>query len=158
MKNIFPFTIYIFIMAILFTSCSKDKASASNNPQFISASSWYYSNAQIDQNNDGVGDVAVPPSIVLPCYTDNFLTFNVNGTGVLDEGATKCNASDPQTVSFSWNFTNSEKNINFSTAIFPGATGEFKIIKLDNTSLVLSKQVMMTGFSSLVTVIITFIH
>ena len=158
MKKISCFIICSLAMAVLFYSCKKEKSTGSDKPQLITASTWVFSTAQIDQNNDGVGDVAVPPSVLTPCYTDNTLTFSANGSGVLDEGAAKCNSTDPQTVSFTWSFTNAEQGINFSTAIFPGATGDFKIVKLDASTLILSKLVTLTGFPSQVTVIITFIH
>lgn len=158
MKKNFQLTIYSFLFAFVFFSCKKDKPVVSNKPQLLTASPWLFSSALVDQNNDGVGDVTLPPSFLTPCYTDNFLTFTATGSGILDEGSIKCNASDPQTVPFTWSFTDSEKNINFSTAIFPGASGDFKIVKLDNLSLVLSKLVTVPGFTSQVTVIITFIH
>jgi len=146
------------ILLLSFFSCQKDNNPAPNKAQLITSSTWNFSTASIDQNNDGVGDISVPPSVLLPCYTDNTLTFTANGSGVLNEGAVKCTASDPQTVTFTWNFSNSEQNINFSTAIFPGASGDFKIIKLDASQLVLSKLVTLSGFPSPVTVIITFTH
>jgi hypothetical protein len=158
MKIFFRLIISILVLVVFGYSCKKDKSTVSNNPQLITSSPWLFSSAQVDQNNDGVGDVTLPPSFLTPCYTDNFLTFSINGSGILDEGLTKCNASDPQTVPFTWNFTNTEKNINFSTAIFPGASGDFKIIKLDASVLILSKLTTVPGYPSQVTVIITFIH
>lgn len=158
MKKISRLPVYFLAMMILFYSCKKEKSTGSGNSQLITASTWVFSSAQIDQNNDGVGDVAVPPSVLTPCYTDNTLTFSANGSGVLDEGAAKCNPGDPQTVAFTWSFTNAEQSVNFSTSIFPGATGEFKILKLDASTLILSKMVTITGFPSQVTVIINFIH
>ena len=158
MKKTLPAIAILFITAFAFFSCSKDKASGSTKTASITSSTWVFSSASIDQNNDGVGDVGVPPSVLLPCYTDNTLTFSVNGTGSFDEGGSKCNAADPQTSAFTWSFTNGEQNINFSATLFPGASGDFKIIKLDASTLILSKLVTISGLPAPVTVIITFIH
>jgi hypothetical protein len=157
-RKIILFTICSIFFQAFFISCKKDKTSAApTKAQLITAKSWYFSAASIDQNNDGVGDTSIPPSVLLACYTDNFLTFSANGTGVSDEGALKCNTSNPQTTNFTWSFTNAEQNVNFTATIFPGATGDFKIITLNDTQLILSKLTTLPGFSSPSTVIITFI-
>jgi len=158
MKKTFPGIPIVFSLFLVLFSCSKSKVSGPTKTASITASAWVFSSASIDQNNDGVGDANLPPSILLPCYTDNTLKFTVNGTGTFDEGGTKCNAADPQTSAFTWGFTNGEQNINFSATLFPGASGDFKIIQLDANTLILSKSVTLPGATTPVTVIITFIH
>ncbi len=159
MRNIhFRLVSIAIIFGFSIIACKKDKNNGPNNKALVTSAPWYFSSAMIDQNNDGTGDLSVPPSLLLPCYTDNFLVFKADGTGTLDEGATTCNAGDPQTSPFTWSFTSGEQNINFSATIFPGATGDFKIITLDANQLILSRQVTIPGSPDPVTVIISFIH
>lgn len=42
------------------------------------------------------------------CVKDDFYTFKTDGNMILDEGATKCDATDPQTTTSTWAFNNSE--------------------------------------------------
>ena len=71
------------------------------------------------------------------CYKDNIMIFLANGNGTLDEGASKCNTSDPQTVNFTWNFTNNGTTLNVTAGIFAGQSGAFKVISLNETQMIL---------------------
>lgn len=51
-----------------------------------------------------------------PCRKDDLLKFNSDNTGVADEGATKCNTTDPQSVPFSWTFAESETKLTFQNS------------------------------------------
>lgn len=155
----FQLSSLVFMMLVVsFVSCKKDSEKQPTKTELVTASPWLFSSASIDQNNDGVGDVAVPPSVLLPCYTDNTLTFKADGTGTFDEGATKCNTTDPQSSPFTWSFTSAEQNITFTASIFPGASGEFKIITLNNTQLIMSRQITLPGTTTAVVVVVTFVH
>ncbi len=65
------------------------------------------------------------------CNKDNFIKFNTNFSFVTDEGATKCDPTDPQTETDIWSFGPSE-----STIIMDGDSQ--KIENLDATQLKLS--------------------
>lgn len=154
--------LFILMNMVLFTSCEKSNDDDNNQEktktELISASVWKYDNAQIDVDNNGTGDMNVPAGVIEPCQTDNTLTFAANGSGTMDEGATKCDAGDPQTSPFSWNFTSNETVINFTAAIFAGVGGEFKIISLTETDLKLSKVITVPGSPAPLTVIVSFKH
>ncbi len=154
--------LFILMNVVLFTSCEKSNGDDDNNEktktELISASVWKYDNAKIDLDNNGTGDMAVPDGVIELCQTDNTLTFSANGSGTMDEGATKCNAGDPQTSAFTWTFTSSETVINFTGAIFAGVGGDFKIIALTETDLKLSKVITVPGSPAPLTVIASFKH
>jgi hypothetical protein len=40
------------------------------------------------------------------CKKDNYYVFNKDGSGEMNEGFTKCNVVDPQSVSFKWAIQN----------------------------------------------------
>lgn len=153
---------YIFMLLAsmyLLHGCTKESSeNEQEHTENISASAWYFNNAMIDADNNGTGDINVPPGTIAPCQTDNVLTFATNGTGMVDEGPTKCNAGDPQTTAFNWNFLNNETVLNISTSILAGIGGEFKIIALTKTEMKLSKSITIPSSPSPVTVIVSFVH
>jgi hypothetical protein len=95
-------------------------------------------------------------SLINACIKDNIITFSSNGSGTTDEGPTKCNAGDPQTQNFTWNFTTNETVLNVNAAIFAGQSGNFTILALTETSLALEGTISTS--SGNVTGQIYFIH
>jgi hypothetical protein len=68
------------------------------------------------------------------CEKDDLLQFKSNKTASFDEGVTKCNASDPQTLTIiSWALNENSKVLTLTSA----KTIEFKIQKLDASNLVM---------------------
>lgn len=141
----------IFRMALLagstlfIGSCSKDDDSGPSKTSLITSAAWKYENAGLDVNKDGFIDTAVPAGFLVDCDKDNTITFKSDGTGTLDEGATKCDPGNPQTSAFTWSFKNNETMLNFPTAIFTGISGDISILKLTSTELDLSKEVNIGG-------------
>lgn len=142
-------------------SCQKDGSSsntAKTKTELITSSSWKYNDAKIDTDNNGTGDVSLPAGFIEPCQTDNKITFTSNGAGTVDEGPTKCDAADPQSIPFTWSFTNNETTINFSSALFAGIGGDFKIISLTETDLIISQQVTIPPSPIAISIVATFKH
>jgi hypothetical protein len=102
----------LLILSAVITGCSKDD----NNPpstksvaEKLTIKTWIFEDAGLDGDKNGTIDVQDP--YLQACRKDNLVTFNSNGTGVNDEGATVCNAGDPQTVPFVWTLSNGDKNL-----------------------------------------------
>jgi hypothetical protein len=73
------------------------------------------------------------------CEKDNIVKVQSNGTYTIDEGATKCNAADPQIAETgNWTFSNNETKLTFM-----GET--FDIISLSATTLTLKQDVPAGG-------------
>jgi hypothetical protein len=145
------------MLLLTFSACQKSGDDAPPNnadkTQLITASAWKYSDAGLDNDNNGTKDMAIPGALLpASCDTDNTLLFKSDNTGIMSEGASKCTTTDPDTVNFTWNFTNNGNSMNVSTAFFPGLDGEAKIIELTSSKLTISKTV--SGF----TVIVFFVH
>jgi hypothetical protein len=136
-------------IAIGVASCGKDDDD--DNPpgmtrtELIAASVWKYDTAGIDADRNGTMDTSLPPGIIQSCDTDNTLTFRANGTGTLDEGATKCDDTVPQTSEFTWSFSNNENVVTFSDSLFTGIDGNVNIISLTENDLTLSKEVTISA-------------
>jgi hypothetical protein len=116
----------------------------------ISQGTWKFSNAKIGSIDVSAG--------VSACQKDNIATFNINGTGSIDEGPTKCAAGDPQTSNYTWAFQTSETQLFISTPLFTGGSSLFTLVSLTATQLVVSQNMTVPGFPTPQTVTVTFIH
>ena len=155
----------LLLTALSFSACSKDdnddNNTSGNANALITASTWKYSDAGLDVNSDGVKDANLPPGFTLAaCETDNTITFKSDNTGMIDEGPTKCNASNPQSVPFNWTLKNNNTEISFSTALFAGLNGDLKIVELNANKFTFSKVVSTTvnGFPVSGNVIVFLTH
>lgn len=134
MKYILPLFAIWLLMA-----CKKDENNGPTNTQMLSSSPWKYESGGVDQDKNGTIEISFAAvGILQPCILDNTATFNSNGTGVTDEGATKCSVVAPQTAPFTWSFTNSETAINITGSVL-GLGGTFKIASLTSTKFSLTK-------------------
>jgi len=106
----------VIAFSTFMAACHKDTSSSSNSNSvtLITQAPWKYDTAGIDLNKDGIIDVG--DTTITACFKDNTYTFNKDSTGVMNEGATKCNVSDPQTVNFTWSITGSNPQVLKSNA------------------------------------------
>jgi hypothetical protein len=118
-----------FFSTFILGSCNKNDTPDPTYTDHILRAAWKF-----DKAMSGGTDVS---AFLNACYKDNTTTFVASGSGTLDEGATKCNSSDPQSVNFTWNFTNDGHTLNVSAGIVAGQSGAFTVIKLDETQMIL---------------------
>ena len=79
------------------------------------------------------------------CQTDNIYTFNTDGSVNVNEGATKCNAADPDIAATgTWQLQNS----NTKLSITYNTTGNriFTLESLSATDLIISDTMTVSGF------------
>ena len=121
-------TVSTFLVIVLFTACMKEKESVdlvAEKTSFLTAGVWHFTGYT---RNDGIGSVVLTYSSLPACRQDDQRNFNNNGTGEVNEGATKCNSSDPQSSAVQWNFVNGAP-----TLININGT-EYTIHRLDNNT------------------------
>ncbi len=152
-KTLFMKYLIPAILAITIVSCDKDKDKEPTKTEHISSQEWKYHDAGVDNNGDGSIDLSLSGVVLQTCVTDNEASFNANGTGVADEGATKCDAGDPQTTNFSWSFTNNESKINISQNGLFGISGQFDILALDASQFSLKKDTTIVPFGAVALVV-----
>ncbi len=148
-------------LTLLFASCKKDdstkdagaRGSLTNGQWKVTASSAVIEYpAPIGTQNQDVY------SILPECQKDNLFRFNSDGNIISNEGATKCNASDPQeTTNGKWTLSSDEKKMSLSGS-FNGAsmTIDADVITLNQSSLVLKYVTTFGGFNSTTTT--TYTH
>lgn len=142
-------SLFISLLTVLFflPACQKDDnlPVVKTKTQLLTQSTWKFSSATAG-GADASGFLQV-------CQKDNVYTFVAAGTGTINEGASKCNTSDPQTNPFTWSFTGSETMLNISTILFSGGSNDFTLVSLSEIQLVLSQNYPPYG-----TIVVTFIH
>ncbi len=139
------------IFSFVFFSCKKDDSSSpgttTSNTTILAQQSWKFNNAGLDPNKDGTIDTDVS-GFVSACLKDNTVSFAANGSGTSDEGLTKCNSADPQSIPFTWSFASNETLININGNAVAGKGGQYKIVSLTNTNFSLSKDTVYLGTST----------
>ena len=152
------YTPLLLAVICIFPACKKDDSSSGSKTELIASAAWKYDKAMADMNKDGTFETPIPSGYLESCEIDNLITFKKDGTGIIDEGPTKCDAGDPQTTAFTWTFTNNETTINFPSAVFTGLTGDVKLVTLTSAKLQLQKNDVDVGFSSTVNILVDLKH
>lgn len=140
--------IVAFLVAGLAIIISCNKGDDDDNPvtavDLITNGTWNIDTIGFDSDKNGTIDSPIPGGFE-ECELDNTLTFNKDSaTGVFDEGALKCDSSDPQTTDFGWQLKNADSVINF-TGNLPGELkGDVNILTISNTQFTMSKRVVLT--------------
>src|SRR5829696_2995569 len=137
--------------AFIFSACKKDDKSKTKTELLVNGT-WhltaYTVDPPIDWDGDGTDESDVY-AILEPCVKDDHTTFFADGTGELDEGASKCNQGDPQTTPITWDLDQSETLLTVEGV-------QYMIDVLTETQLVLKEIEVISAVS--VTHAITFSH
>lgn len=143
----------LFIIGGLFfslNSCDKeDIPPVKPKAELLTQSSWKFKAATANGS-----DVSNQNPPFAPCRKDNIITFGINGSGTVSEGATSC--SPAENANFTWNFTSNESMIHFSTALYPNAPNDVTLVSLNETELVISFPYTVSSIT--LTVTVTFQH
>jgi hypothetical protein len=132
--------------AIMFTTalsyCSKDGSSTpASKTDFLSKQAWKIDKSGLDADKNGTIDLE---DTWEACELDNTYLFKSDGTGIFDEGATKCNLADAQTGSFTWSFSAGETILNGNIPQL-SLSGDATISTLNSTTLEVYKDVTIPG-------------
>lgn len=130
-----PLLSIALLTVITFSACKKDPPAPPTNTELISRN-WKITAM--------TGTFPPLPAVDLyaqlqACEKDNIIKVQSNGTYTLDEGATKCNPTDPQIVETgNWSFASNETKLTIM-----GET--FDIVSLSATTLTLKQDVAAGG-------------
>lgn len=101
-----------------FSGCAKDEDPSptpkKTNEEILVSTPWRLSAMTVSPAYDWNGDGNLITNIYgqFPaCYTDDFDTYNANKTYLTDEGATKCDPSDPQTFGGIWSMNSNQTQL-----------------------------------------------
>ena len=130
-KQLYPLFAAISALLIVFSSCEDDDPipPPKTKTQLIMQGSWNF-----DKFFQGTTDVS---AFVNACYKDNVVTFTSSTAGTVSEGANVCASPAPATFTWSWN--SGETVLQLNAPLFPGGTGNFNLVSLTETALVISQ-------------------
>jgi hypothetical protein len=145
-KNHHIILLLMITAATVTFSCKKDKEenSAKTKTELLTTGTWklisYTSNPAYDWY--GNGNFATDIFNALnPCERDGLDTYRTNGIVEINEGALKCNSTDPQTFTLTWAFTNNESKI-----LYDGFD-EYELIELTATTMRLRQIFVENGIT-----------
>jgi hypothetical protein len=145
-NRLISFASLFILLAILHISCSKNDDPAppagKTKTEFITKAPWKFESI----------DPALAQTYIT-CFIDNTVTFTADGKGTCPDTGTQCN---PATGNFNWNFTDSESKLHLDATLIPAGSGDFSIITLNETNLVVSQTITSPVGPVLITV--TFKH
>jgi Lipocalin-like domain len=130
-----------------FTSCDKNDNPPPSPTDHLTKASWKFSSAKAG----GIDVTAQVPA----CFKDNTISFAINGSGTITEGANVC--APPSPASFTWTFQNNGSEINLSTPLVTGGSGVFTIVLLNEVNLVVAQTMTIAPYPP-TTVEFTFVH
>jgi Lipocalin-like domain len=140
----------IFLLVIL-SSCSKNDEPSATKSQMI-ARNWKQTDLLASQA--GTPAVSVFDTFFEPCNKDDIWQFKSDGTYTVVEGATKCDAADPDTITTgTWQLTDNDTRIIIDDASEPAQT--LNIVELTNTSFKLSGTETISGVVVTATIVFT---
>lgn len=147
--------IFALLLVTAFTNCSKDGSSSpASKTELLTKQSWKIDQSGVDADKNGTIDV---PDTWEACQLDNTFLFKADGTGVFDEGATKCNDSDAQTGSFTWLFKTNETILSGDIPQL-SLSGDANISKLTSTTLEVYTDITIPGSPIPIRYVIRFKH
>jgi hypothetical protein len=133
-KQVFTFAGLFVAVALMVTACSKDSVTVKTKTELITTGTWKFKGATA--NGADISNQNPPFSA---CNKDNILSFSANGSGNVNEGATKCNAGDPTDTPFTWSFLSNETTLHISTVLFTGGSNDFTLESVSESELVVSQ-------------------
>ena len=140
-----PIIVVLLLAGFAISACDKDDDNDTppvTTVDLLASGTWKIDTIGFDGNKDGVIDEAIPGGFD-SCELDNTLTFNKDSaTGVFDEGALKCDPSDPQTIDFGYQLKG-DTVINFSGNLPGELKGDVNIETLTSTQFVMSKRIVI---------------
>jgi hypothetical protein len=143
--------ILTFSLIVIVSSCSKNDEPSASKAQMI-ARNWKQTDLLASQA--GTPAVSVFDTFFESCNKDDIWQFKSDGTYNVVEGASKCDAADPETVTTgTWQLTDNDTKIIIDDASEPAQT--LNIIELNNTSFKLSGTETISGVVVTATIVFT---
>lgn len=126
-------------MGLTFAGCKKDSPGTptptASKADLLTAKKWRTSASTTTTTYNNQTSTSDDYASMSPCERDNFTQFNANKTAVFDEGATKCNSSDPQTTNGTWDLNSDQTKLNLTDPDLGGLVIPFEIVTLDASTL-----------------------
>ncbi len=97
---------------LIVPSCKKSDPAPLDVASTLQGKTWKLTAVTINPADNGVTDLY---STMETCGKDNTYHFNAGNVFIIDEEATKCDPSYPQTITGTWKYTSSTNLLNVTT-------------------------------------------
>lgn len=158
MKLFYAFT---FSAIILLTGCSKssDTPSSTSARGILTSGKWQITGGNVSFSYPGIPtQTSDIDKYMSSCELDNYIIFKTDGIAATDEGATKCDPSDPQVQDNTGHWELQSNNTKLVlTDPASGLTITCDVLQLDNNTMKLQFNVTNQGATSSTTYIFTHI-
>ena len=135
----------LLCVTFLFSACKKDD-DVTTKTDLLTSSSWKITALTIDPalptfDNEGniTGSTNDLFAMLEDCSKDDIYSFNTDKTLSMDEGASKCDNSDPQKSTGSWSFNSDETTLTIKVEEYPETMSILeltdKVLKLKSTEV-----------------------
>lgn len=133
MKRNLNFALLMVLFVLTAVSCKKDKP----REELLTSGAWRATSISV-----ALGPLTVDAFAELEdCEKDDRMTFKSDKTVEIDEGATKCNPSDPQTYSLgAWSLSDNDNKLSYG-----GIT--YDILELTESRLRLKGSISESGLT-----------
>ncbi len=134
-KQFYFFLVIAYSAIIVLSACGKDDDPApatKTKTQLATQGSWSF-----DKAMSGAIDIS---GSVNACYKDNVVTFTSATNGTV-ANTVVCTPTDTTPATFTWSWQSGETVLRLSAPLFPGGTGDFNLISLTETALVVEQTV-----------------
>ncbi|MEZ4950947.1 MAG: hypothetical protein R2879_20585 [Saprospiraceae bacterium] len=148
-KNLFAIALLVLATAFATTSCNKDEDPKTNAELILG--SWKVTAASVSPEIPIVG-TDVYSYLYEECDKDDISIFEDNGVLKIDEGASKCNANDPQTVTGTYLFNPTQTVITINDGSGPES---FNVVELGESVMRISYSENVAGTDYTYTVTFT---
>lgn len=132
------------VFALLSTiGCKDDDEATPDKTKLLTGGSWQMSTLTVDPAIDWFGVPVTNVFSQLPtCAKDDLTIFKTDGTVTYDEGASKCEPTDPQTTSGTWMFNTTQTVLTITS---DGDTESWDVSTLSDSSFKADYKVTQDG-------------
>lgn len=140
----------LFSLVFILASCSKDNDTPQGATAILTSGKWKITSSTAILTAAGTSETIDVLALLEPCVQDNYYIFGIDGVGITDEGAIKCDDSDPQTTSNgSWQLLNNDTQLQAGDA--SGNEVLTNIKQLDNSTMILEYTTQYDATTSSIT-------
>jgi len=133
----------LFLLALAATAlsaCKKDSNAMPSKTELLTTPKWRITAETETVKNAQTGGSSTTTVFdryagMTACVRDNFHKFNVDKSWIIDEGASKCLSTAPQSGSSTWNFNSDQTKLLVPSPSLPATTAEVDIVELTSSTL-----------------------
>jgi len=135
---------YLLLLAVAgaftFTACNDDDEDVQSKKEMITSKTWKLT-TRSQVVTDSTGN-STTDNTIDACEMDDTYKFTSDNNFIRDEGATKCDPTDPQTETGTWALTDNDTKFTITSS---GFTVPGDLVEISNSKLVVKSSLEIFG-------------